>query len=280
MNLGELGYEVTSRNGAPLNATRIPCIGEPRGVILIVPAMATAARHYTSLAKWFAEQGFTVHTFDYQGYGASARTPLKDVSADIFTWADDASAMLEHVATLEPNLPIHWVGHSLGGQLLPFADHTLLADATILCSGTGYWRLSEGRNRLIAPALWYAIAPLATRINGYYPGRKLKILGDLPAPVMRQWTRWCKHPNYMLGVHPELRQKFSAVRIPLTSISFTDDETMSAAATGQLESWFSEAQVESRRLSPEGLGVHRITHMGIINKHVASTWQHVFTNMT
>lgn len=273
-------YVFASRGGAPVNATRFtPERTNPRGVVLIVPAMATPARHYAALAEWFVAHGFVVHTFDYQGYGASARTPLNEVTANILDWADDAASMLTHVASTEPGLPVHWVGHSLGGQLLPFTDHALLADATILCSGTGYWKLSEGRNRLVAPALWYGIAPIATRIAGYYPGRKLKILGDLPAPVMRQWARWCKHPDYMLGIHPEFEKKYAAVTIPVTSVSFSDDETMSAAATQQLESWYTGTVLHAHRFTPAELGVGHVTHMGVIRSRNAAVWPQIFTGL-
>lgn len=70
-------YEITAENGQPLNATRhAPTdTGTVRGAVILVPAMATPARHYYPLADWFTQQGYVVHTFDYQGYGASARTP-------------------------------------------------------------------------------------------------------------------------------------------------------------------------------------------------------------
>lgn len=273
-------YVIESGNGAPLNATRwSPADENPRGVVLLVPSMATPARHQAALATWFASEGFTVHTFDYQGYGASARTPLREVEADILTWADDAAAMLEHVASAEPGLPVHWLGHSLGGQLLPFVDHRKLASATILCSGTGYWRLSEGRNRYLAPALWFAIAPLSIRAFGYYPGGRLGIIGDLPGPVMRQWAHWCRKPDYMLGAHPEFAEDYARVTLPLTSVSFTDDETMPLAATQQLESWYSGADLDVRRFRPEQLGVPSVTHMGAIRQRSASIWPRIFAHV-
>ena len=275
-------YEITAENGQPLNATRhAPTDTDTvRGAVILVPAMATPARHYYPLADWFTQQGYVVHTFDYQGYGASARTPLAEVEADILTWADDAAVMLDHVAETEDSVPLHWVGHSLGGQLLAFTDHSKLTQATIMCSGTGYWKLSEGRNRVLAPALWYAIAPTTTRIRGYFPGKRLRILGDLPAPVMRQWAYWCKRPNYMLDVHPEFADSFASLTIPLTSISFTDDETMSAPATRQLESWYVNAQLEPRRYEPSQLGATRITHMGPIKYRNAHIWPELFGHIT
>lgn len=281
MTVNRTYYEVTAANGEPINGTRHEAegAGQPCGVVLLVPAMATPARHYYDLADWFVDRGYVVHTFDYQGYGASARTPLDKVDADILTWAADAAVMVDHVAEAEPDLPLHWVGHSLGGQLLPFTDHSKLTQATIMCAGTGYWKLSEGKNRVLAPALWFAIAPLAVRRCGYFPGRRLKILGDLPAPVMRQWASWCKKPEYMVDHHPEFADRFAGVEVPLTSISFTDDETMSARATRHLESWYSGAQLQTRRFEPTELETSHITHMGPIKSRNAQIWPTIFSHM-
>ena len=47
-------------------------IGRRRGVVVIVPAMATTAAYYATFASWLRDRGFAVLTFDYRGYGAVA----------------------------------------------------------------------------------------------------------------------------------------------------------------------------------------------------------------
>src|SRR5699024_7870949 len=89
--------------------------GTVRGAVILVPAMATPARHYYPLADWFTQQGYVVHTFVYQGYGASARTPLAEVQPGILPRVDDAALVLDHVAATEHSRPLPWVAHSLGG---------------------------------------------------------------------------------------------------------------------------------------------------------------------
>lgn len=273
----QTSYTIDAANGEPLHAIRYaPEPDDARGVVVIVPAMATHARHYEPLAAWFTQQGYVVHTFNYQGYGDSARTPLNEVTADILTWASDAARIVDHIAATEGEVPLHWVGHSLGGQLLPFVDHARLSSATLLCSGTGYWKLSEGRNRFLAPALWYAIAPVATRLFGYYPGRRLRLLGDLPAPVMTQWAHWCRQPDYMFDVHPEFRDRFAAVTTPIISVSVTDDDTMSAAATADLEARYIGAPLTATRYAPTDLDMTELGHLRIARPRGAQAWNTVF----
>lgn len=273
-------YIIDAENSEPLAVTRYAAQARPpRGVIILAPAMATHARHYEALANWFADRGFVVHAFDYQGYGESARTPLKDVSADILTWGSDAARVVDHVADTEGDIPLHWLGHSLGAQLLPFVDHSRLTSATLLCGGTGYWKHSEGRNKILAPALWYVIAPALTRLYGYYPGRTIRLLGDLPAPVMDQWARWCRNPDYMFGEQPELADRYAAVTLPVISVSVSDDDTMSASATVDLESRYSGAALTAKRYKPADFGLSELGHIRIARPRGMRTWDTLFGHL-
>ena len=46
-------------------------------------------------------------------------------------------------------------------------------------------------------------APVLTPLFGYFPGKALRMVGDLPAPAMRQWSRWCRHPEFAWGAEPD-----------------------------------------------------------------------------
>ena len=45
---------------------------------------------------------------------------------------------------------------------------------------------------------------------------------------MRQWRSWCLDPDYLFGVMPTtVREHCAALKPPLLSLSFTDDEYLS-----------------------------------------------------
>ena len=75
--------------------------GEARGVVVIVPAMATTANYYATFASWLRDRGFAVMTFDYRGYGDSLEGPMRKVTNDLVRWALDARDALDH-ATYGP----------------------------------------------------------------------------------------------------------------------------------------------------------------------------------
>lgn len=272
---------LTAENGEPIKVRKwVPDADHDKQIaVLIAPAMATPSSFYTRFAEWLVGQGYHTYSFDYQGYGFSARGPLKTVRADLLDWANDTTTVASWVKNDAAGLPFVWLAHSLGGQLMPFArdEHgELLPDRAVLVGvGTGYWGHAEGRDRVMAPLLWYAIAPVTTRLLGYYPGEKLRVLGNLPGPVMRQWTKWCRNPEYLWGVMPEHVETFASVTIPVTTLTFTDDETMSAAASAHLESYYSGAQLRSLRYTPTELGADRIGHMGFFRPKHHEIWRDV-----
>lgn len=70
----------------------------------------------------------------------------------------------------------------------------------------------------------------------------LRKVGDLPKGVMAQWRRWCLDPEYAVGAEGEaVRAEYAAVRAPIVSISFSDDEMMSARNIESIHSFYSGA---------------------------------------
>lgn len=250
--------------------------GEMLGAALIVPAMGVEQRFYGAFANWLAERGYLVVTFDYQGMGQSRSGPLREVKANVVDWGrHDCSAVLAAVAEAAQDKPLYWIGHSLGGQILPFVDgRGRITRAFSIASGSGYWRDNTAGLRGRAWLLWHFIAPIVTPLLGYFPGRRLGIVGDLPRGVIEQWRRWCLHPQYALGEGEQMRIRYSAVHTPIVSLSFTDDEMMSQRSTEALLGFYGSAPKVSRRIAPEQLGVKRIGHFGFFREQFADTlWE-------
>ncbi|MBC8650133.1 alpha/beta hydrolase [Pseudomonas sp. MTM4] len=248
--------------------------GTPRGAVLVAPAMAVEQRFYADFAGWLAEQGFLAVTFDYLGTGLSRRVPLRQLDVDVLDWArHDASAVLAEVAEAASDLPLYWIGHSVGAQILPLVKgHERLTRIVTIAAGSGYWRENSPQIRRKAWLLWHGLAPVLTALAGYFPGGRIGAVGDLPAGVIRQWRRWCLHPEYLVGVEGDpVRHAFDAVRTPLTSLSFTDDEMMSARNTESLHGFYTSAPKNLRRIAPSEIGVDRIGHFGFFRKSFAPT---------
>lgn len=256
---------IDTADGTPI-AARWYTPAEPRGAVLIVPAMGVPQSYYAPFATWLASEGFVVATYDYRGTGRSRHGSLRAVDANVITWAEqDTAAVLRELATR--GLPITWIGHSLGGQIVPFVPgHEQVAKIITVATGSGYWRENAEPLRRKVWIFWWLAVPLLTPLFGYFPGKRLGMVGDLPRGVIRQWRSWCLHPEYALGDGAHVRDKFASVTTPITSFSFTDDEMMSEANTASIHSFYTRSPRTLRRLSPEEVGVERVGHFGFFKE--------------
>jgi len=267
------GQDVVARLFRPAG----PC----RGAVLLVPAMGVAQSFYAPLAEWLAGEGFLALTFDYRGIGLSRparhQRSLRGFAVGLLDWArEDCAALVDLARHEAQGQRLRWLGHSLGGQILPFVpNRDAVARMITVASGSGYWRENSPGLRRFAGLLWYGIVPASLALFGYFPGRRLKMVGDLPHGVMAQWRRWCLDPEYAVGVEGELaRRLYEGVTTPIVSFSFTDDEFMSARNTESLHAFYSGAPRSMKRFAPSDLGLRRIGHFGFFRSEVAeSLWR-------
>ncbi|HUL96821.1 MAG TPA: alpha/beta fold hydrolase [Usitatibacter sp.] len=233
-------------------------------------AMGVRREYYAPLAQFFADHGIHVLTFDYRGMGGSRRGPLRRLEADVRTWAEkDLAAMLVEARKPAPSLPLLFVGHSLGGQILGVTPgREAVSAAVTVNAGSGYYRFNDrmkGRVRL----LWFFLFPVLTPVFGYFPGRRLRMIGDLPKGVADQWRRWCLHPEYHLAEGEGWRRLMAEFEAPILRYSFADDEMITERATDSLHSFYRSARIERRHVTP-ARGAP-IGHFGYFNERNRGT---------
>ncbi|NVK36474.1 MAG: alpha/beta hydrolase [Gammaproteobacteria bacterium] len=255
---------ITTQNGSVLS-TRLFTAPQAKSVVIMAGAMGVVQQCYEKFAKFLSENHHHVITFDYVGTGQSLNTPLKHCKTDILGWGEqDCNAMLAFAQAQYPDLPIQWIGHSVGAQLLGMTSNiNQIKQAITLAAGSGYWRENSPPTKKMVWFLWYFVAPISVNLMGYFPGKKLNMVGDLPANVMRQWRRWCLNKEYAVGYEGKtLRNQYATVNIPITAISFEDDEMMSKANIDSLHGFFSGANVTHQRLTQEDTQGQFVGHLG------------------
>jgi len=260
---------VAANDGYQLSAHTYGDAHTARAGVLIVPAMGVEQQYYAPFAHWLAARGNLVVTFDYRGIGHSRRGSLRGLDADVQTWAQrDTAAVLESLRERIGARPLLWIGHSLGGQIFGLVPgHEFVKAMVTVAAGSGYWRDYVPGLRRIAPLLWFVIVPASLPLAGYFPGRALRMIGDVPAGVMRQWRSWCLNPDYMFGVlPPAVRARYAGLKLPILSLSFADDEYLSQRNIESLHGFYSGAAREMRRIAPQEIGVPAIGHFGFFRR--------------
>ncbi|MES2416072.1 MAG: alpha/beta fold hydrolase [Pseudomonadota bacterium] len=245
--------------------------------VVIGGAMGVRQDYYAAFAGWLAGQGFRVTTFDYRGSGDSlpdtADGSLRGFKADLIDWAADYEAVIDNAKAVLPDAPLYLLGHSLGAQLPGLLRNPHKIDGLLsVAAGSGYWRDNAPKLRRLILYFWYVLVPVATRLFGYFPGRKLKKVGDLPAGVMLQWRRWCLNPHYSVGAEGEgARKSYGQVGFPVRALSITDDELMTLRGTHNLINLYANAPRSVEQIAPADVQARRIGHFGFFREQFMQT---------
>jgi predicted alpha/beta hydrolase len=274
VNAGE-PFDFHAADGTALAGVRYGHAGPP---VLMAGALAVPQRFYAAFCSWLAARGFQVLSFDPRGIGASLRDSLREVRGDMLTWArQDFAAAVRLLAQGQQEGPVRVVGHSLGvhhAAMTDAATQALIGHVVSVAAGAGYWRDWAPASRRAAPLMLHLAGPLLTPLFGHFPGRRLGMVGNLPAGVMRQWSRWCRHPGFAWGAEPDaVRPSLASARFRITALAFGDDQTMTEACTRQLLAALPQAPSTLRLLQPAEVGLARIGHLGAFRpENGAALW--------
>ncbi len=217
--------------------------GPAKACAVIAGAMAVRSAFYAPFARHLAKEGVAALTFDYRGIGASKPDgSLRGFEAYFHQWGEnDIGGAIDYLCSRVPGVPLRYVGHSAGAQLMGLAADRRVTRALFVASGTAYWRAYHGRARALMLALWYGIIPATSLVLGYLPMRRLRQGDDVPAGVAREWAKWGKHPRYVAS---HRNDGFASYDGPLRMLAFADDVYAPPEAVDSLLSLYTGAKKE------------------------------------
>ena len=250
-----------------------------KGVVILAPAMGVNQTFYSAFACWLASHGYDVLTFDYRGTGQSRQQASKSVQLSVTDWVnEDCVAIIDKAEHLAEGKPIYWIGHSLGGQIfgmIPNKDK--VSQVITVASGSGYWRNFGVKVRSMSFWLWFVAVPIATRLFGYFPGKKMGKVGDLPKAVINQWRRWCLDPEYLVGAEgTTVKERFLTSEVPVTALAFKDDELINYASVDKLHNFYQMAEKVQHYICPKQQSLPRIGHFGFFKSLPENPLWHVY----
>ena len=185
-------------DGYPLAADLFAPAGAPRATALVAPAMGVRRGFYVPLARYLAEAGILSLSLDYRGMGDSRPASLRGFPARLRDWGErDLAAGVGELSRRAPRVPLLWVGHSVGGQLLGLLPEAPVRAAVFLGSQSGWSGHWSGFSRAVMAALWWGVIRASTAVAGYLPMRALGQGEDVPAGVAREWASWGRHRRYI-----------------------------------------------------------------------------------
>ncbi|HSV28171.1 MAG TPA: alpha/beta fold hydrolase [Candidatus Omnitrophota bacterium] len=270
-------FELQCRDGYRLQGHAWPHRGDFAGTVIINPATGVLARYYHRYAAFLAERGFAVITYDYRGIGLSRPDKMRGAG---FRWRDwgelDFDAAITWARAHNPEGPLMVVGHSIGGFLPGFAPQAGRIDRMLTVGAQyAYWRDYAAGRRLAMVVKWHVVMPALTAVFGYFPGRRLGWLEDLPAGVANEWSfrRAAMEASYPAQERALVRERFTAVRAPILAIGTTDDEYGTPQAIARGLAYYQGSERTQVLLSPADLGVNEIGHFDLFHsRHAGRFW--------
>ncbi|KAK3816023.1 MAG: Alpha/Beta hydrolase protein [Benniella sp.] len=162
----------------------------------------------------------------------SKKNPLIGFEATIVDWSlRDLPGVFNYVLARFPHNPTLYVGHSVGGHILPAVDayYTRNLERVLFVSVTSaHWRYMN--SPLFTYCFFYIASPIVNSHYGFYPGKTLwNTMEDLPKGCLETWAHWGSFRNYVLGGNPEWKPNFDAFKVPIYSIYFSDDDYSSTS---------------------------------------------------
>ncbi|HYC58906.1 MAG TPA: alpha/beta fold hydrolase [Thermoanaerobaculia bacterium] len=261
---------VRASDGYVLRANHYDAGGD--SVLLIGSALGVKRRYYDAFARFIADRGRSVVTFDYRGIGDSRPTSLRKFDGTMSEWGRlDINAAIDWIANeLQPRT-LTYVGHSCGGQLLGLAPNADRIDRIVFSSAqSGYWGHWPGARKYAIGALWVTMPVIAT-IAGYFPSRILGLGSeDLPRRVATDWARWGRHRDYLFGFHDPA--PFAKITAPILAWSFVDDSYAPKTAVDALLRFYGRAEVTRRHADEPGIG-----HFGFFRRGRERLWEETVT---
>lgn len=238
-----------------------------KAVVIIAAAMGVRAKFYQDLAIFLQEKGFLCVSFNYTGIDESPANMCKS-NYGMLDWAHkNIDFVINHLNKDFPNSKLIFLAHSAGGQMLGLSNQShLLNKVVTLNAGVGYWRLNAPALKRKIHFFWHFIIPVSIFFYGYFPGRKLKIVGDLPKKAAFDWRRACLKPNYLQDIFPEFAENYANLQAPLVAFYPEDDDMISLESIEKLNSQFINSSTKIIRLTPKELSVDHIGHMGLLKK--------------
>jgi predicted alpha/beta hydrolase len=254
-------------DGFALGAELFMPTSPPTAAVLLAGAMAVKASFYAPLAEYIASRGAAALIVDYRGIGGSRpRGSFRHFHATLHDWGErDLAGALEWLAWRVPGVPLLWLGHSAGAQLMGLVTEPSVEAALFVAAGTAYWKGYRGVPRAIMAMLWYALFPVALGIAGYLPMRRFGQGEDVPLGVAREWAQWGRDRRYVYSyAEPRGGLGYERYAGPLLAVSIADDRYAPPTSTVHLLSLYRRARKEQWTIRPPDGGA--IGHFGFFRR--------------
>ncbi len=250
-------------------------------VLVINSATAVDKQLYHHYATFMAEKGYHAITYDYRGIAASRPKKLKGFKASFTDWGQkDFTGVIDFVKKEFPKHKIVVLGHSIGGTIIGMTEKNKEISGIITIGAqTAYYKDWAKNQKTKIYILWHILFPIITKLYGYFPGKKLGMLEDVPKGVIDQWHHRRKHVDMKTQMEENGSQFFYKDYVgKLLSLWIEDDPIGTEKAIKRIHDVFVKSKKEIEMIALNSIPTHKIGHFGFFSRKYKDTlWTKTLT---
>lgn len=267
------GYQLAARSFSPSPEL------DHGTIVVIAPATGAKASYYWRYGAYLASAGFRAVVADYRGIGRSAPQGSPRALRDLpVRW--------HHWGTLDLDAVIGWaqqragtggrlvvVGHSFGGLAACLAPRAAAVSRLLMVgSQHAHWPDYAPNQRLRMLWRWHVVMPALTAVLGYFPGRRLGWLEDLPRGVAFDWAHGHRDFGRTIGqADRDVLERCARLTFDLLAVAAADDPFATQAAMDRTLSYLPAAKKQRCLIDPAAVGTDQIGHLGLFHDRFRDT---------
>lgn len=231
-------------------------------LIILNSAVGVSRQFYEPFAKFIAEQGYAVITYDYRGMGESKPYPHRSFRDACLLWGKhDLDGVIKFVQSMFPKYEIHAIGHGLGGSIFGYCDGIRFIKSILnVASQDSYFNEWPAGKRMKTFFQWRVVSPLSLTIKGQFDEYENTRSGTFNDERVRELSLDVK-PSFLRG-----SSTFSSFAGKLLSIYISDDPMLSVKGIDRMHNQFVNAAKLMRDIFPEDLNVKHIGFFGFFQE--------------
>ncbi|MFL9835690.1 alpha/beta hydrolase family protein [Chryseobacterium terrae] len=158
-------------------------------IIVINSATGVKQQVYFSFAQFFAENGFTVITYDYCGIGLSKPQKMRNSKASMRSWGnEDFKTVTEFIIKNFPDYDKFCVGHSVGALIIGMNEYSKIFEQFIfVATQNAFIGNLKWKTKLEAFFGFGFAQPFFTEMFGYFPAHWFGLGESLPKNCAYDW---------------------------------------------------------------------------------------------
>ncbi|WP_109299207.1 alpha/beta fold hydrolase [Aquimarina sp. AU474] len=247
----------------------------PKNKVLIInSATAVSKTLYHHYATLMSKKGYNVITYDYRGIADSRPKRLRGFKTTFLEWGQhDFSAIIDYAKITFVDDKIIVLGHSIGGTIIGMTEKNKdISGIITIGAQTAYYKDWSKKHKTKIYIIWHMILPMITTVVGYFPGKRLRMLEDVPKGVIKQWHSRRHHENMKTQLETKGVQFFyHTCTAKLLTLGIEDDPIGTEIAIKRIHDFFEQSDKKLEMIKLADVPTQKIGHFGFFSRKFKDT---------